>query len=67
MASTTARSISSVTVPAPRCPAGVASYTVAGLNKFNGSNLLSGTFDADFGAGTLDGALTGGGLTLAIS
>ena len=35
-------------------PAGVASYTVAGLNKFNGSNLLSGTFDADFGAGTLD-------------
>ena len=47
-------------------PAGVASYTVAGLNKFNGSNLLSGTFDADFGAGTLDGALSGNGLTLAI-
>ncbi len=28
-------------------PAGVATYSVAGLNKFNGSNLLSGTFRAN--------------------
>ncbi len=40
---------------------------MAGLNRFNGSNLLSGTFAANFGTGKLTGGLTGGGQTLAIS
>lgn len=48
-------------------PAGVATYAVAGLNKFNGSNLLSGTFRADFGTGRLNGALAGSGLTVAVA
>ena len=46
---------------------GTATYAVAGLNRFNGSNLLSGTFAANFGTGKLTGGLTGGGQTLAIS
>lgn len=48
-------------------PAGVATYSVAGLNKFNGSNLLSGTFRANFGTGTLLGGLSGGGLSVSIN
>uniref|UniRef100_A0A914YG34 Transferrin-binding protein B C-lobe/N-lobe beta barrel domain-containing protein n=1 Tax=Panagrolaimus superbus TaxID=310955 RepID=A0A914YG34_9BILA len=48
-------------------PAGVATYSVAGLNKFNGSNLLSGTFRADFGSGKLLGGLTGGGLAINVN
>lgn len=48
-------------------PSGTATYAVAGLNRFNGSNLLSGTFAANFGTGKLTGGLTGGGQTLAIS
>lgn len=47
--------------------AGVATYSVAGLNKFNGSNLLSGTFRANFGTGTLLGGLSGGGLSVNIN
>lgn len=48
-------------------PAGVATYSVAGLNKFNGSNLLSGTFRANFGNGTLLGGLSGGGLSINVN
>jgi len=48
-------------------PAGVATYSVAGLNKFNGSNLLSGTFRADFGSGKLLGGLTGGSLAINVN
>lgn len=48
-------------------PAGVATYSVAGLNKFNGSNLLSGTFRANFGTGTLLGGLSGGGLSVSVN
>ncbi|EPG6344930.1 Slam-dependent surface lipoprotein, partial [Acinetobacter baumannii] len=40
--------------------AGTATYTVAGING-SGSNLLSGTFTANYGAGTLEGTLTGTG------
>ncbi|WMJ69382.1 Slam-dependent surface lipoprotein [Stenotrophomonas sp. 24(2023)] len=48
-------------------PSGTATYAVAGLNKFNGSNLLSGTFVANFGNGTLVGGLSGGGQTLSVN
>ena len=40
--------------------AGTATYTVAGING-SASNLLSGTFTANYGAGTLEGTLTGTG------
>lgn len=48
-------------------PAGTATYSVAGLNKFNGSNVLNGTFNADFGSGKLIGSLKGGGLALVVN
>ncbi|WP_411851127.1 Slam-dependent surface lipoprotein [Stenotrophomonas sp. LGBM10] len=48
-------------------PAGTASYAVAGLNQFSGSNLLQGTFNADFGAGTLTGVLNGTGLVVGVN
>ncbi|NNP69983.1 Slam-dependent surface lipoprotein [Acinetobacter sp. Ac_5812] len=43
--------------------AGTATYTVAGING-SATNLLSGDFTANFGAGTLDGSLTGAGTTV---
>lgn len=39
---------------------GTATYTVAGING-SATNLLSGTFTANFGAGTLEGSLAGTG------
>ncbi|MGR0306594.1 Slam-dependent surface lipoprotein [Acinetobacter beijerinckii] len=43
--------------------AGIATYTVAGING-SASNLLSGSFTANFGAGTLEGSLAGTGTTV---
>lgn len=43
--------------------AGTATYSVAGINGSE-ANLLTGTFTADFGAGTLEGSLTGTGNTV---
>ncbi|WP_407351536.1 Slam-dependent surface lipoprotein [Luteimonas sp. R10] len=45
---------------------GTASYSVAGVNQFTGSNLLSGTFNVNFGAGTLSGNLSRTGLNIAV-
>ncbi|SPL71903.1 Slam-dependent surface lipoprotein [Acinetobacter stercoris] len=42
---------------------GTATYTVAGING-SATNLLTGTFTADFGAGTLNGTLNGTGNTV---
>ncbi|MCH7389948.1 Slam-dependent surface lipoprotein [Acinetobacter dispersus] len=43
--------------------AGTATYTVAGING-SATNLLSGNFTANFGAGTLEGSLAGTGTTV---
>jgi len=50
------------TVPA----SGTATYTVAGLNQYNGSNKLNGTLSANFGAGQLSGSLSNGSVTVNI-
>ncbi|MGO1070465.1 Slam-dependent surface lipoprotein [Lysobacter sp. CA199] len=45
---------------------GTATYTVAGLSQYNGSNKLNGTLTANFGAGQLSGSLSNGSLTVDI-
>jgi hypothetical protein len=47
-------------------PAGTATYAVAGLRRFNGRNVLSGTFQANFGSGSLIGSLKGADLALVV-
>lgn len=45
---------------------GTASYQVAGINQYSGSNKLNGTLDADFGAKTLKGSIANASLTVGI-
>ncbi|MBD2813243.1 transferrin-binding protein-like solute binding protein [Xenorhabdus sp. Flor] len=45
---------------------GTATYTVTGLNQYDGNNLLSGTFTADFGAETLIGSMSNAAMTIDI-
>ncbi|HFF0350343.1 TPA: Slam-dependent surface lipoprotein, partial [Klebsiella pneumoniae] len=45
---------------------GTASYTVAGISQYTGSNKLNGTLNADFGAKTLKGNITNSSLTVGI-
>jgi hypothetical protein len=45
---------------------GTATYTVAGLSQYNGSNKLNGTLTANFGAAQLSGSLSNGSLTVDI-
>lgn len=46
---------------------GVASYNVKGVNNYNGSNLLTGTLNANFGTGNLSGSMSRTGLSIAIN
>lgn len=46
---------------------GTAAYTVKGINNYNGSNLLTGTLNANFGTGSLSGAMSRTGLSVAIN
>ncbi len=46
---------------------GTAAYTVKGINNYNGSNLLTGTLNANFGTGNLSGSMSRTGLSIAIS
>ena len=46
---------------------GTATYNITGINKFSGGNKLTGTFNANFGAQTLTGAITNGGLNIDIN
>lgn len=45
---------------------GTAAYTVKGINNYNGSNLLTGTLTANYGAGSLAGNLVSSGLIVNI-
>jgi len=45
---------------------GSATYNVAGINNYNGSNLLTGTLNANFGTGDLLGSLSRAGLNILI-
>ncbi|MCQ9084377.1 Slam-dependent surface lipoprotein [Vibrio harveyi] len=45
---------------------GKATYNITGINKFSGANKLSGTFNADFGAKTLDGSINNSNLTVSV-
>ncbi|MBD2783070.1 transferrin-binding protein-like solute binding protein [Xenorhabdus sp. DI] len=45
---------------------GTATYTVTGLNRYNGNNLLSGKFTADFGNKKLNGSLSNDSLNIDI-
>lgn len=45
---------------------GTATYTVKGINNYNGSNLLTGTLTANYGAGSLAGNLVRSGLIVNI-
>lgn len=53
----------STTVPT----GGTASYTVAGINQYSGSNKLNGTLDANFGTKTLSGSLSNSSLNVNIN
>ncbi|WP_289243488.1 Slam-dependent surface lipoprotein [Methylophaga sp. UBA678] len=46
---------------------GTAAYTVKGINNYNGSNLLTGTLNANFGTGNLSGTMSRTGLSIAIN
>ncbi|MEC9413934.1 MAG: Slam-dependent surface lipoprotein [Pseudomonadota bacterium] len=46
---------------------GTAAYTVKGINNYNGSNLLTGTLNANFGTGNLSGSMSRSGLSIAIN
>ncbi|AFI85643.1 Slam-dependent surface lipoprotein [Methylophaga nitratireducenticrescens] len=46
---------------------GLASYNINGINNYNGSNLLTGTLNANFGTGNLSGSMSRTGLTIAIN
>ncbi|UAB70352.1 transferrin-binding protein-like solute binding protein [Vibrio sp. SCSIO 43132] len=46
---------------------GTATYSVAGVNKFNGSNKLSGTFTANFGTQKLTGSINNASLTVGVN
>ncbi|WP_330110566.1 Slam-dependent surface lipoprotein [Methylophaga thalassica] len=46
---------------------GTAAYTVKGINNYNGSNLLTGTLNANFGTGNLSGSMSRTGLSIAIN
>lgn len=46
---------------------GTATYSVAGINQYSGSNKLIGTLDADFGAKTLSGNLSNSSLNVGIN
>lgn len=43
---------------------GSATYSVKGINQFNGNNVLAGTFTADYKAGTLAGSIANDQLTV---
>ncbi|KGM27719.1 hypothetical protein CE143_17830 [Photorhabdus luminescens] len=45
---------------------GIATYTVKGINQYNGSNALNGTFTADFGQKRLSGSIANSALTVGI-
>lgn len=47
--------------------AGTASYNMVGINKFNGNNKLTGTFNANFGTHSLTGTISNSSLVLSIS
>ncbi|WP_289286563.1 Slam-dependent surface lipoprotein [Methylophaga sp. UBA3991] len=46
---------------------GTAAYTVKGINNYNGSNLLTGTLNANFGTDNLSGSMSRTGLSIAIN
>ncbi|GLQ71956.1 Slam-dependent surface lipoprotein [Vibrio penaeicida] len=46
---------------------GVATYSVAGINKFSGSNKLNGTFTANFGTQTLTGNIANSSLSVGVN
>lgn len=46
---------------------GTATYNITGINKFSGSNKLSGTFKADFNSQTLKGKISNASLTVGVS
>ena len=46
---------------------GTATYNITGINKFSGSNKLTGAFDADFGAQTLSGNISNGSLKVNVT
>lgn len=46
--------------------AGTATYNIVGLNKFTGSNQLTGKFTADFNASTLTGSINNSSLTISL-
>lgn len=46
---------------------GTANYAVKGINNYDGSNLLTGTLTADFGAQTLAGSISNSALTVAVN
>ncbi|MEH6490643.1 Slam-dependent surface lipoprotein [Halopseudomonas sp.] len=45
---------------------GTATYSVAGINDYSGSNLMSGTFTANFGTNSLSGSLSNSNLAVNI-
>lgn len=45
---------------------GTATYSVSGINEYSGSNLMSGTFTANFGTNSLSGSLSNSGLAVNI-
>ena len=45
---------------------GTATYSVAGINDYSGSNLMSGTFTANFGTNSLTGSLSNSSLAVNI-
>lgn len=45
---------------------GTATYSVAGINDYSGSNLMSGTFTANFGTNSLTGSLSNSSLAVDI-
>lgn len=46
---------------------GTATYNIAGINKFSGGNQLAGTFNADFGAQTLEGTISNASLAVTVN
>lgn len=46
-------------------PAGTVTYTLAGINRFDGGSVLNGALRADFDTGRVTAGLQGGGFTLA--